>query len=284
MRDIEPRLTPARSDLAAERLRGRVEAARFVPGVIRRVAAPVAPLRRSPRSDAPLDTEALAGDVVTVYEETIEGWAWGELDRDGYVGYLPADMLGPADPAPTHHVTALKTFVYPAAEMKLPPLAALPLGAGVTVVGETEKRGLAYALLASGHAVVARHLAPLEAAQADFVAAAERLIGVPYLWGGTSSFGIDCSGLVQLALRLAGRTVLRDTDLQERTVGAPVAIEDGRLRGDLLFWPGHVAIMLDDTHMIHASGFHMEVVVEDVATAAARIAAGGVQLSSVRRL
>lgn len=287
MSERDPRLTPARPDLAAERLRGLVEAARFVAGEPRRVVVPSAGLRREPRSDAGIETEALMGDLVTVYEETIEGWAWAELAIDGYVGYLPVEALGAAVPVPTHRVASLRTFVYPAAEMRLPPVAQLSMGASVAVAGETEKRGLAYALLADGRAIVARHLVPLTAKVADWVAVAERFVGTPYLWGGATAQGLDCSGLVQLAGRMASLAVPRDTDLQEAGFGHPVPLDTGRTRparGDLLFWPGHVAIRLDGKRLLHASGFHMEVVVEPEAATLARLTKAGVHLRSIRRL
>jgi cell wall-associated NlpC family hydrolase len=290
---LDKRVTPARPDLAARRLEGIVAADRYVDGEVRRVVAASAPLHRAPRFDAPLDSEALSGDLVTVYEETIEGWAWGELSRDGYVGYLPADMLGPSEPAPTHRVAALRTFRYPGPDLKLPALGHLSMGSGVSVVRGEERRGTLYAVLADGGgAIIARHLEPADARAADFVAVAERLVGIPYLWGGASTLGLDCSGLVQLSLRMAGVAAPRDTDQQEAALGEALPLDaaplDGRrsrlTRGDLLFWPGHVGIMLDDARLLHASGFHMEVVAEPVTEALARIAAAGSELTTVRRM
>ena len=132
---LDPRVTPARPDLADMRLRGSVEAARFVAGAPRRIAVPAAPLRRTPHPDAGLETEAVMGDSVTLYEDR-NGFAWVQLGRDGYVGYLPSESLGPADPAPTHRVRALRTFLYPVPDMKRPVLGHLGLGAAVTVARE----------------------------------------------------------------------------------------------------------------------------------------------------
>src|SRR5688500_5460253 len=131
---FDPRLTPARPDLAARHLEGAVEATRFVDGEMREVVEPQAPVRRAPAPDAPLDTEALLGERVTVYEITDEGWAWGQLEGDGYVGWLPASALAPPGPEPTHTVIALRTLVFPGPSIKLPPSAALPFGARLSIV------------------------------------------------------------------------------------------------------------------------------------------------------
>ncbi|MDJ1157609.1 NlpC/P60 family protein [Chelatococcus sp. SYSU_G07232] len=280
---LDRRLTAARSDLAAEALRGLVDAPRYAQGFLRRVVDPVADLRREPRPDAPLDTQALAGEAVTVYDEH-EGWAWGQLAGDGYVGYLPAAALGPADPAPTHRVTVQRTFVYPGPSIKLPPLAAVSVNSGFAVA-RTEGD---FAVLATGGFVYAAHLSPLDTEAPDFVAVAERFLGVPYLWGGKTSLGIDCSGLVQVALAAAGIAAPRDSDMQEAGLGRPMDIAPdlaGLKRGDLVFWKSHVGIMLDAVRLLHANGHHMLVVAEPLAEAATRILArNGGPITSVRRL
>ncbi|HUI96833.1 MAG TPA: NlpC/P60 family protein [Xanthobacteraceae bacterium] len=277
---FDPRLTPARPDLAAARLRGQVEAARFVEGIAREVRDESAPLRREPAPDAPLDTEALRGERVTVYETTEEGWCWGQLDRDGYVGWLPANALMAPGPTPTHVVAALRTLAFPGPSIKLPPVAAYSLGCRLAV---TRVEG-PLAVTAAGF-VPARHLAPVDAAEPDFVAVAERFVGVPYLWGGKTSFGIDCSGLVQVALQAAGIACPRDSDMQEGALGTPVPADLANLRrGDLMFWKGHVAIVRDGATLLHANAFHMAAAVEPVADAVARIAAGGSEISVVKRL
>jgi len=181
----------------------------------------------------------------------------------------------------------MRTFAYAAPDMKTPPVAELSIGAVVRVVGSAETRGLAYAITDDGKALVARHLVPVGETAADWVAVAEGFVGTPYLWGGTSARGVDCSGLVQLSCRVAGIAARRDTDMQETSLGAAVALDAAaadRRRGDLLFWPGHVGIRLDGGRLLHASGFHMTVVVEDEAAATDRIAAAGASLRTVRRL
>ena len=278
---LDPRLTPARADLAAKHLEGKVTAARFVEGRVCEVTDPVAPLRREPRPDAPLDTEALKGERVTVYDSDAEGWSWGQLVADGYVGYLPTGALAPPGPAPTHKVTALRTLAFPGPSIKLPPIEALPLGAKLAVARIADRM----AVTASGACVPVQHLAPLEAYEPDFVAVAERFVGTPYLWGGKTALGLDCSGLVQVALTACGIFCPRDSDMQERALGEPVAADLENLkRGDLIFWKGHVAIVHDADHLLHANAYHMAVAIEPLTPAIARIRAAGGEVTGVRRI
>ncbi len=279
---FDPRVTPARPDLAAKHLQGKVDAVRFVEGKCREVIEPQAPMRSAPRPDAPLLTEALKGERVTIYDANGEGWAWGQLDADGYVGWLPESALGPLGAAATHKVAALRTLVFPGPSIKLPPLAALPLGATLTVARIEDRLAVA----STGGYVPAQHLKPIEDYETDFVAVAERFVGVPYLWGGKTALGLDCSGLVQVALTACGTACPRDSDMQEAAVGTTVASADHAdlQRGDLLFWKGHVAIARGAGSLIHANAFHMAVAIEPVASAMARIQQGGSELTSVRRV
>jgi dipeptidyl peptidase-like protein/NlpC/P60 family protein len=280
---FDPRLTPARPDVAAEHLRGRVAAARFVAGEPRVVVEPQAPVRRAPSPDALLDTEALMGERVTVYDTTAEGWAWGQLEGDGYVGWMPAGALAAPGFAPTHTVVTLRTLVFPGPSIKLAPLAALCLCAQVVVVGAAER----FSVTAGGGHIPTRHLAPLGFAETDFVAVAERFVGTPYLWGGKSALGLDCSGLTQLALIACGIPCPRDSDMQERALGAPVAPDadySNLRRGDLVFWNGHMAIVRDPETLVHANAFHMAVALEPIAQAIPRIRLTDGEPTSVRRL
>jgi cell wall-associated NlpC family hydrolase len=270
---LDKRLHAFRPDLADERLKGRVDAGRFVSGRPARIAVAVADLLRAPRPDAGLDTQLLRGDDVHVFDEA-EGWAWVQSERDGYVGYLSGGFLGSRGDPPTHLVSVPRSFLYPGPDLKQPRLGELSMGASVAVRDVTEVRGTHYALLSTGEAVIASHLRPIGEHATDYVAVAETLLMTPYLWGGASAFGIDCSGLVQLAMRMAGRVALRDTDMQAAQLGEP--LEPGKdfcglRRGDLVFWKGHVAIMTDARSLIHANGHSMMVSREDLAEAIDRI-------------
>jgi cell wall-associated NlpC family hydrolase len=279
MRAFDPRLTPARADLAAKELEGKVAAPRYVEGRAYDVIEPQAPLCHEPAPDAPLATQALKGERVTIYDTNGEGWAWGQLAADGYVGWLPANALTPPGPPPTHKVVALRTFVFSVPSIKAPPLEALPFGARLAIARLEEP----FAVTGSGVFVPAVHLAAIETYQPDFVAVAERFVGVPYLWGGKTMLGLDCSGLVQIALNACGIACPRDSDMQEQALGAAADVSDLR-RGDFIFWKGHVGIARDHATFIHANAFHMAVTIEPIADAVARIRGAGCEITSVRRL
>jgi cell wall-associated NlpC family hydrolase len=278
MTALDQRLNPYRRDIAAKHLEGRVETARFVEGTIAEIIEPIADVRRDPAHEAPLDTQALKGERVVVYETSDEGWAWGQMECDNYVGYFSANALGPVGPLPTHRVIVPRTFGFPAADIKLPPMIALPMGAKIDIVKETER----FALDNFGWHFPLAHVAPLGSRQPDFVAVAESLMHAPYLWGGKSSLGIDCSGLVQIALQLAGLACPRDTYMQEQ-IGVPVALKDIR-RGDLVYWKGHVAIAQDAKTIIHANAHHMMVAAEPLSDAVTRIKRAGSDIIAIKRL
>lgn len=283
MTAFDPRLTPARADLAAAHLQGVVTAERYAEGRKTTVGSPIADLRRSPSHDAPIDTQALLGECVTLYEEE-EGWGWVQLARDGYVGYVSSAVLADGVPQSTHRVSVNRTFVYPWYDLKLPVLDALPLGALVCV--REVARG--FARIGDAGYVFVEHLLPIDKKAADFVTIAERLLHAPYLWGGKTSLGIDCSGLVQVSLGEAGILAPRDTDLQEKALGLDLAFDEslaGLRRGDLVFWRGHVGIMRDATTLLHANAHHMLVASELLRDARDRILAkAGVAISSIKRL
>jgi cell wall-associated NlpC family hydrolase len=277
----DPRLTPARGDLAAKYLEGKVKAKRFVTGEEFEIADALAPLRERPSADAMLATQALKGELATIYDRQ-EGWAWGQLNSDGYVGWLPDRALTRPGAAPTHKVTALRTFAFPGPSIKLPPVDTLVMGSVVTVLREEG----AFAVTREGWYLPRQHVGAIEANAGDFVAVAERFVGTPYLWGGKSSFGIDCSGLVQVSLTAAGTGCPRDSDMQQDGLGRTLdPAETKKLqRGDLIFWKGHVAIARDAGTIVHANAFHMATVIENTGEAIARIKAAGSEVTAIKRL
>jgi cell wall-associated NlpC family hydrolase len=278
----DPRLTPARGDLAAKYLEGKVEADRFVTGEEFEVIAPVAPVREQPSSGAMLMTEALRGERVTIYDHDGKGWAWGQLGGDGYVGWMPEAALARPLGVPTHLVSALRTFAFPGPSIKLPPAETLVLGSKLAVVREDGS----FAVTRESTYIPKAHLAALDHREVDFVAVAERFVGTPYLWGGKSALGIDCSGLVQVALTAAGIGCPRDSDMQADGLGRALVPEemDRLQRGDLIFWKGHVAIVRDVTTLVHANAHHMATAVEAIEPAIARIRKAGSEVVAVKRL
>jgi cell wall-associated NlpC family hydrolase len=269
MTAFDRRLTPARADLAASFLRGKVEAARFVDGEPRRVAVPVAALRPRPAADAGIDTELLLGETVQVYDIR-DGFAFIQADADGYVGHVAESALAPMGAPATHRVTALRTFVYSGPGIKFANPVPIAFGSLLSVIDRSGD----FAVTDSGGHVFAAHVAPLDTVSVDPAAVAEMFLHCPYLWGGRSSLGLDCSGLLQTALRAAGHAAPRDSDMLEGWCANPLPLAlDKRLlrRGDMIFWKGHCGLMLDAARLIHANGHHMTVAIEPLAVAEERI-------------
>jgi NlpC/P60 family protein/dipeptidyl peptidase-like protein len=271
---VDRRVTPARADLAAAHLRTKVQATHFVEGYLMAIAKGRASLRAGPSDEAAQDSELLFGEQVTVYEDK-NGWAWVQSKNDLYVGYLRADSLGDTM-AGTLRVSALMAPVFLNADLKTAVRDMLPMNAVVPVLS----RDGDYVNIGTGF-VHQRHLAT--EAEKDFVSIAERFLGAPYVWGGKTVAGLDCSGLIQTALQAVGNTAPRDTDMMEKTLGEEIEIYEAK-RGDLIFWKGHMGVMLDESRLLHANAFHMAVAIEPLAEALARIEKIAGPVTSVKRL
>ena len=261
-------------------LRDRVTAERFTAGRPAQVARGITDLRQAPSRRAPLGSQLLSGEPVTVFDEA-DGWSWVQAQGDAFVGYAESVDLSDDVQQTTHRVTALGSFRYPEPDLKAPPIERLTLAGQVAVVGARDR----FSELAGGGWVFTGHLAPLHETAPDHVASALRLIGVPYLWGGKGSLGIDCSGLVQITLALAGRAAPRDGDLQAASLGTARAEGTVPERGDLIYLPGHVVIALDTTRVVHAHAGKMEVGIEPLADVVERVRAeSGRGIDVIRRV
>lgn len=278
MSDADPRLTPARPDLAAADLEGVVRAARYAPRRPHAVIASSLTLSATPGGAR--ETQLLFGERFDVLEVS-GGHAWGQASRDGYVGWVPTEGLAEVEAAPTHRVTAPRAAVFSEPSVRGPVVLSLVLNA--LVHAEAEADGF---IRASGAGwMPSAHLRPIWSDFAsDPVAVAETLLGAPYVWGGRDVAGLDCSALVQASLFACGRACPRDSDQQEAALGRPLAAGETPRRGDLAFFDGHVGWLVDSATLLHANSFHMAVVSEPLAEAATRGAAGGRAGSRFRRL
>ncbi len=282
MANLDPRTNAFRADLAAATLKGVVNAPRFAEGHTAIVRRGVAPLRTAPEVGAGLNTQLLYGERFTVYDEK-GGWSWGQSELDNYVGYLESDSLRRSAIDPTHRVAMLATPLLPASEVKSAAVDLLPMNAKVRVVEEENR----FSKLEDGRFVYAAHLVHLSERCDDWVKVTESFLGAPYLWGGKTSAGCDCSGLIQTALEMGGLAAPRDTDMMEAELGEAHALTDGfngLQRGDLVFWKGHVGVMLDSLRLAHANAFHMRVVIEPLREAAERIAKSEGAIRAIKRI
>lgn len=284
--------------LNANDRRTHITASEFANSSMARMGALFADLKPEPDPNAGLDAQVLYGEPIRVLNVNSE-WtkiasqlgAPPEESKNHYVGWVPTSSIAKNLPEPTHLVSAPRTFLYPEPDMKKPRCGFRSMGSLVSVVAHAETRGTAYAILSSGEAIIERHVTALPKIAPDYVSVAEQLIYAPYLWGGNTAFGIDCSGLVQLSMRMAGRSAMRDTDMQAATLGEPVSVDkdwQNLRRGDLVFWRGHVAIaqgeINGEAHLIHANGFTMDVTSEPARQAIERIAYLYEQPIGARRL
>jgi cell wall-associated NlpC family hydrolase len=284
--DLDPRINAIRPDLADAALKGRVDASRFVEGEPASVIAPQASLRREPSPDSIQTSEALYGEGVSVFE-TRGGWSWVQLHADSYVGWLRTDSLGQTVSEPNHKVSVLRALVFSRPDIKSALVAALPFGSRVKATGEAADHNARYRTIEPAGAVAAQHLVAIDAFEDDWVSVAERFMGVPYLWGGKTNLGIDCSGLIQMALQACGIQAPRDTDMQEAALGEALPMEKGvppMKRGDIVFWKGHAGLMQGEDTLLHANAHHMAVAAEPLRECVERLSRKGLPVTSVRRI
>lgn len=281
---LDPRLNAFREDLADARLKEQVAAPRYAEGRLAGIARGVVDLRRAPDAASGLDSQLLFGEQVRIFDEA-DGWAWVQSETDGYVGYLRSETLGTEVESSTHRLRALRSFLFPEPNLKAPALDCLSIASPLQIVGVED----GYSEVAGGGWLYSKHLQPLGETSPDFVATALEFLGTPYYWGGRSSVGLDCSTLLQLSLACAGIPVQRDSYQQAASAGEALNGLPGEIalqRGDLVFSPGHVAIMLDANRVVHANAFSMSVAVEPLKDLEARVRAetGGTGFTKVRRI
>lgn len=265
----DPRITPLRDGVAARALEGVEPAEVYLDPKPMVCCAPACGVHREADAASEQMDQLLFGEVFDVIEEEAGGFVWGQARRDGYVGFVAAAALARPGPAPTHRIAALRTYAF--AEPSIKSRASGPYSMNTLVTVEAEEGRLMKVARAGW--MPAEHLAPIGLFDTDHAAVAERFLGAPYLWGGRESLGLDCSGLVQQALFACGRACPRDAD-QQAGLGQAIG-RQGFGRGDLVFWKGHVAIGLDDAHIVHANGHHMAVAAEPLDAAIKRIESAG---------
>lgn len=266
------RLTPVREGVAAESLQGIVQAERFAEGKNLHITAPVCVLKREPDDSAAIDSQLLYGERFVAYGEK-DQWLWGQAPRDHYVGWIRKSVVAEGHLDATHQVMSRGTFLYTEADMKSQPVMKIPMASRLVVTDRVTVRDTDYLKTSRGW-LIKKHARTLSKSARDFVMVGESMLGMTYLWAGRSTFGLDCSGLVQLAMQMAGIAVLRDTDMQETSIGEAVELApdlSGLKRGDLIFWPGHVGMMRDSENILHANGHTMTVFSEPLENAVKRI-------------
>lgn len=277
---LDKRRHPFRPDLAAAYLEHRVTADRYTHPKRQLVLSETASIRAQPDANSMQISELLAGEPVDVYE-TRDGWCWCQGVLDGYTGYVAAQELGEAAGAATHIVCARLSHLFPEPSIKVPPAGRATLGARIHVVSMSGK----FATLANGLSIIASHIRPLGKPERDPLDIAVRFMGAPYLWGGRSTLGLDCSGLVQVAHQGCGLLPPRDSDMLAEELGDPVSIPDGPeglKRNDVVFFPGHCMFADGEGGLVHANATHMMVTHEPAAAVFKRTRGGWGSVTAVR--
>jgi cell wall-associated NlpC family hydrolase len=272
---LDPRIHIARPDLVDIALAGEVAAARYTAPQAMVCAAPQVAMRGHPDASASAVSELLHGEGFDLFDQSGD-WAFGRSTHDRYTGYVPFAALAepPAKPGPHHRITARTAPVFTAPDIKSPVIHHLPMGSPIAAVEEGR-----FLALAGGGYLHAAHIAPL--ADASLLSVARHFVGAPYVWGGRSPRGIDCSGLVQASLGFCGVAAPRDSDQQRDALGVAVNFAD-RQPGDLIFFPGHVGIIADHDHLLHANAHWMTTCEEPLANVLNRL--GEAAVIAVKRL
>jgi len=286
MTELDPRTTPAKPNLAAEHLRGRVTAARYTPGITLEIVVPKTGLLREPNAGARLESELLFGERFIAYELD-EHFTWGQAVHDSYVGYVAAGALAAAAAVATHRVAVTQSRAYAEPSGKAFSPYALSLGSKLAVAHDRGRFVEVAQPSGPNLFVPFSHVKPVGEPSLDYVAVAEMFLGVPYLWGGRSSAGLDCSALVQLALAETGINAPRDSDQQREALGEPIGGAEALVHmqgGDLVFWESHVAIALDERRIIHANALAMAVSIDEAAPFARAVEASDGPVIAVKRL
>ncbi len=280
--EFDPRITPAKPDVADWAFRDKIHARRYVHPTPYQVIRDGAPLCFTANLHARQESQLLFGEIFNVYERTGD-WCWGQNMTDGYVGYVARINLTREIEEPSHVVHSLRTFCYRNPDLKDPVDRTISFGSRVRV-GEEEN---GYSRIRGGDWIYSKHLMPIDIRVFDYVTTALTFIGQPYLWGGRSSQGVDCSALLQLALMRAGIQAPRDSDLQEKALGYPVD-QAGDLsdiqEGDIIFFPGHAGIVVDNWRFLHANAFDMLVTIHGLSEVLDRAKAAGAPYTTVRRI
>ncbi len=260
--DNDPRVTPARGDIAADWLDGFLKADKFVKPKKSVITATAANLYKNPDYRTGIETQLLYGETFDILEEK-DDWVWGQSQTDGYVGYIKAENISPEKVTPTHQVINIGAWALDEADMKSRPMKQHSFGSLVEVIDYDDK----FYLLSDHTYMFAGHLRALDEPDADPVGHAFRFLGVPYLWGGRSCAGIDCSALIQLCHAQCGISMPRDADMQQKSVGKALGTDFNAVSlvpGDLIFWQGHVGMMIDARNMIHANTRAMAVSIDEL--------------------
>ena len=274
---FDTRITPIRRDLASTAYKAIVKRKKYVTAKLATVKSAFTPLYSNKGSK--LSTQLLYGEECDVFE-TKNGWSWIQSRRDNYVGYTPTINLTRKIYKPNSKVISLRTVIYTKPDIKSVTKGYLSFNSLVEVIKIKGK----YSLIKNLGWCPSLDLVKIKSSKFNHIDLSKQYLDTPYLWGGRDSMGIDCSGLVQNLHQINNRPFPRDTDMQEMFVTNEVKYEKDLKAGDLVFWKGHVAMMIDNSNIIHANAFHMKTAIEPLSTAKKRILKSNGKIKKLGRL